>query len=233
MKPVNRGAAPGVFTEYDQAKADLIVALGQHCSYCEGYRVPQDLHVEHIYPKDPHPEREFRWENFLLACNTCNSYKNNHLGNRRRRGLERRYLWPHLDNTFRAFEYSANGNVRIRGSLAPEIARVAEATHAMVGLMLSPAKARRFKKLGIAYDGVDKRKEQWEQALDFRREYLERPSPRRAYLVARNASRMGYFSIWMEVFSDRPEVRRELIQEFKADPACFNVATQPRKKGRT
>jgi len=58
MKPVEKGVAPKPYTAYDQAKPDLLTVLGQQCSYCEAGKDPQDLHVEHIYPKDPHPERE-------------------------------------------------------------------------------------------------------------------------------------------------------------------------------
>jgi hypothetical protein len=102
----------------------------------------------------------------------------------------------------------------------------------MVGLMLSPAKAAAFKKRGIAYDGVEKRKQQWDQAQGFRQMYIANPSPQSAIAIANCAAKMGYFSIWMEVFSDRPEVRVELIRTFKADPSCFAATTQPVKKGR-
>jgi len=102
----------------------------------------------------------------------------------------------------------------------------------MVGLMLSPAKARAYKKRGVAYDGVDKRSQQWSQAAGFRNMYLPNPTPHGARTIADNAAGMGYFSIWMEVFNDRPEVRRELIRAFRADPACFDANTNPLRKGR-
>ncbi|QKZ14267.1 HNH endonuclease [Spirosoma sp. KUDC1026] len=40
------------------------------CNYCENNEATD---VEHIYPKSFFPERAFRWENYLLACKTCNS----------------------------------------------------------------------------------------------------------------------------------------------------------------
>jgi len=194
--------------------------------------MPQDLHVEHMYPKKPHPEFELSWDNFLIACNTCNSYKNIHLGNTRRRRLELRYLWPHRENTYRAFRYYADGRVELRPGLRKPIRKAAEATREMVGLLLSPTKAVAYKMQGIAYDGLDKRAQAWRQAAGFRRIYLNRPSLGSAIAIAEGAMSMGYFSIWMEVFNDRLEVRRELIRVFKADPRCFDAHTQPVKKGR-
>ncbi len=40
------------------------------CNYCENNEATD---VEHIYPKSLFPERAFRWENYLLACKTCNT----------------------------------------------------------------------------------------------------------------------------------------------------------------
>lgn len=40
------------------------------CNYCEHNEASD---VEHIYPKSFFPEHAFRWDNYLLACKTCNS----------------------------------------------------------------------------------------------------------------------------------------------------------------
>ncbi|MCA9012766.1 MAG: HNH endonuclease [Planctomycetaceae bacterium] len=232
MKPVKKGGSPRAYAAYKSAKADLIAALGAQCSYCEAAKDPQDLHVEHIYPKDPHPERALLWENFLLSCSSCNSYKSQHLGNRRRRGLETRYVWPHLDNTFRVFKYSSDGRVELRARLREHITKAANFTIDMFGFMLSPQKAKSYSKKGIAFDGVSKRKEQWAQVTQFRVMYLGNPTMSNAVTISNAAAKMGYFSIWMEVFKDRAEVRKELIRAFKADPDCFDGGTCPVKRGR-
>lgn len=232
MKPVEKGMPPRTYRAYEGAKVDLIAKLGGQCSYCEAAKDPQELHVEHIYPKDPHPERKLDWENFLLACSSCNSYKHTHLGGGRRRGLESRYLWPHLENTFRAFQYLSDGRVELRPRLRQNIKRAANATIAMLGFMLSPAKARSYQKKGIAYDGVDKRSENWAEAAGFRIMYLANPTAANAATIAHAAAKMGYFSIWMEVFHDRIEVRQELIRAFRADQDCFDANTKPIRKGR-
>lgn len=232
MKPVRKGVMRRNFTKYGEAKEHLLEKIGQHCSYCEAFGVPQNLDVEHIYPKKPHPELELKWKNFLIACKSCNSSKNNHLGSGRQTRLESRYVWPHIDNTFRAFEYFPDGSVEIRKGLKKAAKQAAEATRDMVGLLSSPAKAVGYSKRGIAYDGVRKRSQQWKQASNFKAIYLNDPSPFNATVIADAAMQMGYFSIWMEVFSDRPEMRKELIRAFKADAACFDANFQPVKKGR-
>ena len=47
----------------------------ERCMYCEDN---QGTHIDHFYPKSQYPCRAFEWENFLLACESCNSnYKRN------------------------------------------------------------------------------------------------------------------------------------------------------------
>lgn len=41
------------------------------CVYCENNEATD---VEHIYPKKIYPEKAFIWENYVLACNKCNSH---------------------------------------------------------------------------------------------------------------------------------------------------------------
>ena len=41
------------------------------CNYCENNEATD---IEHIFPKGLFPERAFLWENYLLACKTCNTH---------------------------------------------------------------------------------------------------------------------------------------------------------------
>ncbi|TGO03282.1 hypothetical protein PN36_09260 [Candidatus Thiomargarita nelsonii] len=43
------------YSEYQQARPDLIERLGEYCSFCEG-RIAANLAVEHILPKSLHPQ---------------------------------------------------------------------------------------------------------------------------------------------------------------------------------
>lgn len=232
MKPVEKGPATKTYAAYGNAKPDLLSKMGGHCSYCECGAAAQNLDVEHIYPKDPHPRRELDWDNLLVACKTCNTYKHHHLGSRRQRSLLKRYIWPHLDNTFKAYKYQATGQVDIDPGVPAALIPAVEATREMVGLLLSPTKAKSYQDLGIAYDGANKRSQMWGMANRVRAEYLKNPSPDGATTVAECAAMLGYFSIWMEVFSAELAVRKELIRLFKADPNCFDANTQPVAKGR-
>jgi uncharacterized protein (TIGR02646 family) len=232
MKPVDRGANAKNYSDYKLAKPKLLARLGEQCSYCERSGDPQDLHVEHIYPKDPHPELEKKWENFLVSCNTCNTYKHHFQGNQRQVDLEGKFVWPHLDNTFRAFVYRATGEVDIAPTVPAPHLQAVQATLDMVGLLNSPAVAKNYEELGIAYDGANKRSQTWAMAEGYKKMYERNPTPEDAMTIADGAAGLGYFSIWMEVFNAFPEVREELIRAFKADPVCFDVQTQPVPKGR-
>lgn len=39
------------YSPYGKAKMPLLGNLGWYCSYCEGYRMPDELSVEHVEPK--------------------------------------------------------------------------------------------------------------------------------------------------------------------------------------
>lgn len=59
---------------YGDAKDELVKACGGFCSYCEGpYQNPRDMAVEHRIPKSDFVTETLRWDNFVLACNLCNS----------------------------------------------------------------------------------------------------------------------------------------------------------------
>jgi hypothetical protein len=61
---------------FQRIKADLTaMCVGvEICSYCENNEATD---IEHIFPKSSFPERSFEWENYILACKTCNTtYKN-------------------------------------------------------------------------------------------------------------------------------------------------------------
>lgn len=230
MKPVDKGVMNHEvmeFAKHGDAKPELLARLGEFCSYCECSGSAQQLHVEHIYPQTDtaHPKRAKNWRNFLVACSTCNTYKSIHLGNAHQHRLLHRFLWPHVDNTARAFEYHADGRVTIAAGLPNDVAALAEATREMVGLMRSPAAAGDYHALGIAYDGIVKREDAWGVASRARVAYDENPTANQLATLLDNAEKTGFFSLWMRVFHDRPDVRRALIQTLHASAACYDAVT--------
>jgi uncharacterized protein (TIGR02646 family) len=231
MKPVCRGDAPREFSQHGDAKPYLLMRLGLHCVYCEQAGAPQSLQVEHIYSQNAHEELVLQWENFLVSCATCNTYKRQHLGDARQVDLEERFLWPHVDNTFRAFKYFDDGRIEMEVSVSPDVIPLARGTMEMAGLMKSPAVASEYD-ISIAYSIISKRKEMWEIAEMSRQEFVDAHGAISPASIAQKANRMGHFSIWMAVFRDHVDVRREMIAQFKADPGCFDNQTRPVAKGR-
>jgi len=86
--PTDANGQPKQYSEYQQARPDLISRLGEYCSFCEGH-IAANLAVEHILPKNWHPQLELSWDNFLIACTNCNSTKGN-------KDIDLAdYYWPH------------------------------------------------------------------------------------------------------------------------------------------
>jgi hypothetical protein len=57
---------------FRQVKADLtsMCVSVEICNYCENNEATD---IEHIFPKSSFPELAFAWENYILACRTCNT----------------------------------------------------------------------------------------------------------------------------------------------------------------
>jgi hypothetical protein len=221
MRPINRGNSPNIYTNYEEAKPDLVDRLGSYCSYCER-RIPTNLAVEHILPKDDslgftHLENE--WTNFLLGCVNCNSAK------RIKIISFDQYLLPDRDNTFPYFDYQENGMVEV---VAPddEIARMAQNTLDMVVLNRFEHPNWDSTIMFSAIERVGQRVQAWVQAKDALQDYLDGFTiPRR---IAAEAAATGFFSIWMTAFEGHIEVRKAIIEIFSGTAAdCFDDNTDP------
>lgn len=204
MRSINRGPWPTgndgfriPFPNYRRAKTPLTERIGEYCSYCERRG---DLHVEHVVPKSvpksDQEQLETEWSNFLLGCANCNSRKSNK--NKSREG----YLWPDLDDTFRAFAYRSGGRVTVSANLAGDEHRRASALFDLVGL-------------GEAGTHTDprrhKRRQAWDQAVNVRG-LISNDNSR--VLAVKLALETGFFSVWMAVFHDDEDMRRRLIAAF-------------------
>ncbi|MCW5255376.1 HNH endonuclease [Verminephrobacter aporrectodeae subsp. tuberculatae] len=224
MRPVERGAWPQddaganiQFTEYTQARRELISRMGEYCSYCE-MRLGAALAVEHIQPKKPPNAatvdrgRELSWDNFLLACTNCNSSKGSSDVN-----LDD-YIWPDRDNTFRAIKYAEGGLV----SIVPGVAEVAaKNTIRLVGLDKTPdtseASDRRW----------NNRREAWEMAVNAKNNLLGCNTDAIAIkrLIIDLAISKGFWSTWMTVFMDDPDMLQRLINALPGtSKTCFDAS---------
>ncbi|MCG8004234.1 MAG: HNH endonuclease [Candidatus Thiodiazotropha lotti] len=216
MRPVERGEAPQEYAKYGDAIGDLEERLGNYCSYCER-RLPASLAVEHMSPKDLVPERKLDWDNFLLGCVNCNSVK----------GVknldDEACFWPDRDNTLRAIQYEAGGFVSVADDLGPTNRERAVETINLVGLdrhggLVGKKPARRDKRWS-------QRDEAWEAAVMARNNYDELNQCEAARnLVIQAAVGLGFFSVWLKVFGQYPEVIVRLIEAFKGTSAdCFGA----------
>lgn len=220
MRPIERGPEPvhpddRPFKNYQEAKSHLENRLGEYCSYCER----TSLAVEHIQPKSLHPELLLEWENFLLACSSCNSAK----GSKDVRAEE--YLWPHKNNTFRAFLYKENGVIEIRPELNEKQKRLAKNTLDLVGLR---KQFRDKNNLRVRDKRWIKREKIWEKASDALKTLnkLDNEAVRR--LIVQNSLSDGYWSVWMEVFKDDADMCRRLIDAFPGTcTECFDDKGKP------
>jgi len=199
MRPVDKS----LFTEnettyspYQNAKDDLILALGNFCSYCERRGYSSALDVEHINDKNAHPKQECLWSNFLLACKNCNSIKSTKLVNNS--------LLPHLDNTFAVFSYLDSGLIVLNPNLKSPLKEKAKNLLNLVGL-------DRFK-----YSYKDKRWQERKKVWTLSQRYLIKYKSNYCDIetIIDLALESGFWSIWMTTFQDYSEVQEALIKSF-------------------
>ena len=228
MRPVRRGPWPvdgngaqREFSEYAEARGELIARLGEYCSFCES-RLNASLAVEHILSKHHHPTRELDWDNFLLSCVNCNSTKGH------RRLQARNYYWPDRDNTARAFSYAADGIVKLAPGLKQEQRRTAQRTLELTGLDKLPRNDSKASDRRWLH-----RREAWGRAERARACLAASDNEAMRKSVIEQATALGFWSIWMTVFASDADMRQRLITAFVGtEEACFDAQTRPvRRRG--
>ena len=199
---------------YSKAKELLLHNLGDYCSYC-GKSDPQDLELEHICPQSLYPDLVTKWDNFLLACATCNG-----AGNKGNKDvvIGECHL-PHLNNTFMSFVYKTGGVIVVNPRLDGISRRNAEALYNLVGLGKLPTKDKKDK-------DKDKRAmvrfEIWNLA-EINREKFDKGELNLDLLMT-VIKLSGGWSIWFTVFNGVDEVRKRLIDEFPGTAKdCFDA----------
>jgi hypothetical protein len=211
MRPVNKGNAPDkVFKKYQDAEPYLENRLGPYCSFCE-FPISHVPEVEHIESKARGGD-ETAWSNLLLSCKYCNTRKGTFV----KKGDKGKYLWPDEDDTFHSFAYDTDiprlndTYLQHRGKdfeqKAANLFNLVKLDH----IPISPAdKDRRYKLRNEARNyalesrsGWDKVKQSPEKML-----YLQQ--------IEMLAKSSGFFSVWMNVFKDDPEVKKVLIATFR------------------
>lgn len=231
MRPVHKPhptdaiGKPKEYPRYQEAKTDLLHCLGKYCSYCE-MQLSTGLAIEHVQPKSLKEDLERSWSNFLLGCVHCNSRKKD-----KPVELDDTF-WPDQDNTLRAFEYEPLTNtVKVHSQLDEQDSQCAQTMLKLVGLGNIPQKWNEDPRF-------DERLTVWKIAMDIKHELWSRPEnehPKIRQRVVENAVPRGFFSVWMTVFADDSETRRQLIEAFQGTAKdCFDGQSAPvkRKSGR-
>lgn len=221
MRPIEKGNPPTDsndrvidYSAYQDARGDMITRLGEYCSYCEMH-ADADLAIEHVKHKDQYPQYELDWANFLLSCRNCNSTKGR-TDTGDNQFLE--YLWPDKDNTFFAIAYSVGGIVKANPNLSSQLHAKADRLIRLVGLHRTPnndpqMRDRRF----------NNRREAWDIAANRKSAIQNNDSIELRDTVVELALAKGYFSIWMTVFHDDPDMLRRLIEAFPGTSTnCFD-----------
>lgn len=220
MRPVERGVAPSTYSRYQDAIGDLEDRLGRYCSYCER-RLPISLAVEHVVPKSIDKARETDWNNFLLGCTNCNSVK----GKKPTNDID--FFWPDRDNTLLALAYKQGGLVEAQNALGAELRQKAENLIDLVGLDRHPGQPPEKRPTGRDLRYMD-REEVWKLAV-LKREALARNNNEDfRTAVADIAKAEGFFSVWMSVFEDDPDMRRRFVSALDGTaPSCFDGNWKP------
>lgn len=221
MRPVQRGSIPSdpatgqkiVFRKYQDAKIHLVDKIGHYCCYCEK-PVTNVRDVEHILPKQHYPRLQNIWHNFLISCRVCNDIKGRSLIRRKN------FYWADVDNTFRIFEYNPNsGDVKVNLLLSDTEKAIAKNTLDLIGL---------DRKTG--HPKITQADERWKERFDTLRvahetfaDLKNNDTPEMRKQIVLNAQGRGFFSVWMTVFKDDPDMLNRLINAFPGTAGdCFD-----------
>lgn len=219
MRPVDKGTQNVNFEPYQSALEPLAIRLGRYCSYCE-MQVCNSLEVEHVVSISKGGAKH-EWQNFLLSCKHCNGKSN-----KSDKVVTRvNYLWPDEDNTFLAFEYGETFHVRPHAGLPVSYLSHATSTVKLLGLDRFPGS---INPPTFGDKRYIKRNETWGIAKESLLDWQQVPSQEMARQIVRTAIGHGFFSIWMTVFKEIPEIKLALINAFPGTAKnCFDQNGNP------
>jgi hypothetical protein len=139
------------------------------------------------------------------------------------------YYWSHIDNTFRAFIYSEGGWVEPHPLLTDEEKIKAKGTLELVGLQKhSVSDGERSDRR------QNSRRENWDKAKKALSLLQANNIPAMRQQIVDTALGRGFWSVWMTVFKDDPDMLQRFIDAFAGTCRdCFDISGNPiaRQKG--
>lgn len=218
MRPVNKGASPYTsIREYGDALPYLEERIGIYCSYC-GAKIDHAPEIEHVVSKSKRGDKT-EWKNLLLACKYCNTRKSNHTTPENKND----YLWPDENNTELAYSYiggipKVNSQILSALDASGETAQKAENLYELVKLGNVPEpgdKDRRFRQRNKAFDDASYSLQNWKKLKETDGKAAMKDQ------IIRTAKNAVFFSVWMEVFKEEPEMKNALLEAFPGTETRF------------
>lgn len=232
MRPVNKGESPyQTIKDYAEAMPYLEKRLGKYCSYCE-FPIKHVPEVEHIVSKANGGDRT-DWKNLLLGCKYCNTRKSKTISPE---NVEE-YIWPDCDNTALAYTYEngipeVNEKKLLEVDGTGEFYRKAKKLFDLVELGHVPnekEKDKRFIERIEAFQTAQICLNNWKGITAIENNPVVLKSFKD--LIATCALKSGFFSVWMTVFSQEPEILQMLIEGFpNTRKECFDKNGHPLEK---
>lgn len=188
--------------------------LGEYCSYCE-FPIKHVPEVEHIASKVNGGDRT-DWKNLLLGCKYCNTRKS------RATSPESvdEYIWPDCDNTALAYTYQngvpeVNKKKLLEADSTGKFYKKAKKLFDLVQLNHVPDKKekdKRFAKRNEAFQIAQESLDNWRTIKKIVND--SRVLELYKNTIATTALAVGFFSVWMTVFSEESEILCMLIERF-------------------
>lgn len=176
--------------------------------------------VEHIRHKKNNGHLKREWDNFLLACHSCNSNKGTKIDTQADVDA---HLWPHLDRTFDAFDYY-DGQVKIVQLADATLAARAQNTADMVALLRRPGSGFSAEQARLGSDSRwEKRIAAWRIACVSCANLAQLDKPEMRDQIVATARGTGFWSVWMTVFHDDMDMQRRFCTEAFAGTALNRV----------
>ena len=219
MRPLAKGAPPQTeYTHYRDALDELADRIGHFCSYCE-QPIAHAPEIEHVRPKSLEPCLERSWDNLLLGCSSCNRIKGD-------KPVDLTLVaMPDTDNTFRGLKFFEGGKIEVSPHLTDEQAVMMGHVVELVKLGRHPDAEKRADQPTCRDKRSKLRSDVWDMATNALKEFEQNPviaNPIADWIVCLAAAR-GFFSVWMTVFCDHPDMLKRFIEAFPGtDRVCFD-----------